>query len=49
MEGDLQLTLGSKAFRLKPGESMHFNSEIPHKLKSLSDETTRCAVVLYTP
>ncbi len=49
MEGDLQLTLGSKAFRLKPGESMHFNSEIPHKLKSLSDEKTRCAVVLYTP
>lgn len=49
MEGDLQLTLGSKTQHLKPGESVHFNSEIPHKLKSLSDEPTRCVVVLYTP
>jgi electron transfer flavoprotein alpha subunit/transcriptional regulator with XRE-family HTH domain len=49
MEGDLQLTLGSKVRHLKPGESIHFNSEIPHKLKSLSDQATRCVVVLYTP
>jgi electron transfer flavoprotein alpha subunit len=49
MEGDLQLTLGSKTHHVKPGESIHFNSEIPHKLKSLSDEPTRCVVVLYTP
>ena len=49
MEGNLELTLGSKTRRLKPGESIHFNSEIPHKLKSLSDEPTRCLVVLYTP
>jgi len=49
MEGDLQLILGSKTHHVKPGESIHFNSEIPHKLKSLSDEPTRCLVVLYTP
>ena len=49
MEGDLQLTLGAKVHHLRPGESIHFNSEIPHKLKSLSDEATRCVVVLYTP
>jgi len=48
-EGDLELTLGSKAHHLKPGESIHFNSEIPHKLKSISDQPTRCVVVLYTP
>jgi electron transfer flavoprotein alpha subunit len=48
-EGDLELTLGSKIHQLKPGESIHFNSETPHKLKSLSDEPTRCVVVLYTP
>lgn len=49
MDGELQLTLGSKTHHVKPGESIHFNSEIPHKLKSLSDEPTRCVVVLYTP
>jgi quercetin dioxygenase-like cupin family protein len=33
---------------LKKGESIHFNSDIPHKLKSLSNEPTRCLVMLYT-
>jgi electron transfer flavoprotein alpha subunit len=49
MEGELELTVGAKVHHLKPGESLHFNSEIPHKLKSLSDEATRCLVMLYTP
>ena len=49
MEGALELTLGGKTHHLKPGESSHFNSEIPHKLKNLSDEPTQCVVVLYTP
>ncbi len=49
MEGELELTIGAKVHHLKPGESMHFNSEVPHKLKSLSDEETRCLVMLYTP
>lgn len=49
MEGELELTLGGKVHYLKKGESKHFDSETPHKLKSLSDEETRCLVVLYTP
>ncbi|MFH2128654.1 MAG: FAD-binding protein [Pseudomonadota bacterium] len=48
MEGELELTLGSKEHQLKSGESIHFNSDIPHKLKSQSNEPTRCLVVLYT-
>ncbi|WP_319524957.1 FAD-binding protein [uncultured Desulfosarcina sp.] len=48
MEGDLEFTLGSKVHILKPGESIHFHSNIPHKLKSLSAEVTRCLVILYT-
>ncbi|MBF0395413.1 MAG: cupin domain-containing protein [Desulfobacterales bacterium] len=48
-EGDLELTLGNKPHHLKQGESIHFNSEIPHKLQSLSDADTKCIVVLYTP
>ena len=49
MEGDLRLTLGNKTHHLKSGESIHFNSEVPHKLKSISNERARCLAVLYTP
>ena len=49
MEGSLELTLDNKVNNLKTGESMHYNSEIPHKLKNLGNETTRCLVMLYTP
>ncbi|MBW2120086.1 MAG: FAD-binding protein [Deltaproteobacteria bacterium] len=48
MEGALEFTLGKKAHHLKEGESIHFNSNIPHKLKSLSNKPTRCLVILYT-
>jgi transcriptional regulator with XRE-family HTH domain len=34
---------------LKAGESLHFNSGIRHKLKSVSDETAELIVVIYTP
>jgi quercetin dioxygenase-like cupin family protein len=49
MEGELELTLGGKSQVLKPGESVSFDSETPHKLVSASDRMTRCLVVLYTP
>ncbi len=48
MNGDLELTLGTKTQQLKSGESIHFNSDIPHKLKSMSNEPTKCLVVLYS-
>jgi electron transfer flavoprotein alpha subunit/transcriptional regulator with XRE-family HTH domain len=48
MSGGLELTLGAKKQKLKTGESIHFNSDVPHKLKSISNEQTRCLVVLYT-
>ncbi len=48
MSGELEFTLGSKVHVLKSGESIHFNSDVPHKLKNLSSEETQCFVVLYT-
>jgi electron transfer flavoprotein alpha subunit/transcriptional regulator with XRE-family HTH domain len=48
MAGELELALDQKAHHLKAGEHIHFNSYIPHRLKSLSGEPTRCLVVLYT-
>jgi len=49
LEGKLELTLDGKSHTLMPGESMKYNSQIAHQLKSLSDEKTRCLVTLYTP
>ncbi len=49
MEGSLELTLDNRVHNLIAGESMHYNSEIPHKLKNKGNETTRCLVMLYTP
>ena len=48
MEGELELILGGTRHHLKTGESIHFNSEISHKLKSISSQDTRCLVTLYT-
>ncbi len=48
MEGELEFSLGTKVQTLKQGESIHFNSNTPHKLKSLSADMTRCLVILYT-
>ncbi len=48
VEGELELNLGGTRHHLKSGESIHFNSDIPHKLKSLSNKDTRCLVTLYT-
>jgi len=48
MEGEMEFTLGSQVHALKKGESIHFHSNTPHKLKSLSVEVTRCLVILYT-
>lgn len=48
IEGHVELSLGGRTQDFKPGESIHFHSNIPHKLKNLSNETTRLLVVLYT-
>ena len=48
MAGELEFTLGSRVSVLKQGESIHFHSNTPHKLKSLSAEITKCLVILYT-
>ena len=49
LEGRLELTLDNKKHKLISGESIKFNSNIPHKLKSLGDVKTKCLVTLYTP
>lgn len=48
-QGELELTLGSKVFRLKQGETIHFDSETKHKLRNISDDKCELIVTLYTP
>jgi transcriptional regulator with XRE-family HTH domain len=49
LEGVLEIIVGKKRRVLKKGESIHFNSEITHKLKNLSSQNTQLIVVIYTP
>ncbi len=49
LEGALEVDLDGRIHHLKTLETIHFNSETPHKLKSLSTVPTRFIDVLYTP
>ena len=49
MDGILELTLDGKPHKLMAGESMKFNSQTSHQLKSVGSTDTRCLVTLYTP
>lgn len=48
MDGELEFTLGTNTHVFKTGESIHFNSDTPHKLKNPRAEITKCLVVVYT-
>ncbi|MBN1105318.1 MAG: cupin domain-containing protein, partial [Deltaproteobacteria bacterium] len=41
--------VGENRNLLSPGECLHFDSSIVHKLRNISDERAELLVVLYTP
>jgi transcriptional regulator with XRE-family HTH domain len=49
LRGSVEVMVGDNRSVLNPGESLHFNSSIMHKLKNLSTERAEMLVVLYTP
>jgi len=49
LTGKIQVTVGNHVNTLAAGDCLHFNSGIPHKLKSISDERAELIVVIYTP
>lgn len=49
LKGEVEVRVGENENHLKKGETLHFDSGIPHKLRNLSDEETKLLVVLYTP
>lgn len=49
LRGQMEVMIGENRNVLGPGDSLHFNSSIVHKLRNLSDEKAELLVVLYTP
>ena len=49
LKGKIEVMVGENKNILGPGESLHFNSSIVHKLKNISAEKAELLVVLYTP
>jgi quercetin dioxygenase-like cupin family protein len=49
LSGKVEVAVGEHINVLTQGESLHFNSGIRHKLRSVSDEKTELLVVIYTP
>lgn len=49
LKGHVGVMVGESQNLLKKGETLHFNSGIPHKLRNLSDDEAKLLVVLYTP
>ncbi|MEJ2589362.1 MAG: XRE family transcriptional regulator [Deltaproteobacteria bacterium] len=49
LKGKVEVMVGENKNVLGPGQSIHFNSAIPHKLKNISAKKAELVVVLYTP
>jgi len=49
LEGKIEVVVGDNPNVLGKGESIHFDSEIVHRLRNLSEEPAKLIVVIYTP
>ena len=49
LSGKIEVVVGEHINTLEQCESLHFNSGIRHKLRSVSDETAELVVVIYSP
>jgi quercetin dioxygenase-like cupin family protein len=49
LKGRIEVTVGEHVNALAAGDSLHFNSGIRHKMRSVSEEQAEMIVVIYTP
>jgi quercetin dioxygenase-like cupin family protein len=49
LAGKIEVVVGEHVNTLIAGDSLHFNSGIRHKLRSVSDEKAELIVVIYSP
>jgi transcriptional regulator with XRE-family HTH domain len=48
LEGEMEVLLGNHADILYPGDSIYYNSNIPHRVQCHEDRITKILAVLYT-
>jgi quercetin dioxygenase-like cupin family protein/DNA-binding XRE family transcriptional regulator len=48
LEGDMEVRLEKEVHILKPGDSIYYDSTVPHLVKAYGDKPTRILAVLYT-
>jgi transcriptional regulator with XRE-family HTH domain len=48
LEGEMEVTLGNHTDILYPGDSIYYDSTIPHRVQCRKDKETRILAVLYT-
>lgn len=49
LSGGVEVTVGEHVNNLKAGDSLHFNSGIPHKMRNTSNKKAELLVVIYGP
>ncbi len=49
MEGELEFRGADKVIALRPGDSLYFDSEIPHALRGLGGKRAKALAVIYSP
>jgi transcriptional regulator with XRE-family HTH domain len=49
LEGEMEVILGSHTDVLYPGDSIYYDSNIPHRVQCHQDRVTRILAVLYAP
>ena len=49
LDGSMEVSVGEHVNRLKKGDSLHFNSGIPHQMKNTGKKSAMMLVVIYGP
>jgi len=49
LSGAIEIEYGKDIFRLEPGDSIYYDSIIPHQVRARGSETARILAVVYTP
>ncbi len=49
LEGELEFRGSDKIIQLQPGDSLYFDSEIPHALRGLGGKAVKVLAVIYSP
>jgi quercetin dioxygenase-like cupin family protein len=49
LSGKVEISVGDHVNKLGDGESLHFNSGIPHNLRNVGDEEAELLVIIYNP